>query len=254
MHLMTYNTTNECVILFQSLNQISTRIGSVSQPNAIYMLTLSFLYIKFPDLTNAERIQLNDEDSLSMVPIGFTITENYIMVQMANDTSRKSKLLVYKIVDYTPKLMDEIDVDVQSQLFGTENYLEKADYMYVFDRQTNQLVMTFYQGPTLWIELLPSNRDKRTFKIAVENFNRETNQSQEVLFINVMTYAFNNSNFYVDYSQLSYVFESSFIRLPLRDGIIGPLIEFNIFDNLPVKKEFLNGLYTVGLEDIIEKV
>lgn len=52
----------------------------------------------------------------------------------------------------------------------------------------------------------------------------------ETLDIYITVYSFNSSEYIVDYSQLSYIFEESFIKIPLRDGVIGPLVEFYTFD------------------------
>ena len=51
--------------------------------------------------------------------------------------------------------------------------------------------------------------------------------------------------YFVDYSQLKYVFEESFVRILLRDGVVGPLVDFYTIDPVSLEKEFLNGMYLV---------
>lgn len=57
--------------------------------------------------------------------------------------------------------------------------------------------------------------------------------------------------YFVDYSQLKYVFEESFVRILLRDGVVGPLVDFYTIDPVSLEKEFLNGMYLVEVEKAV---
>lgn len=49
------------------------------QSRDIYVLTESYLYIKYPTvLTNYQQIEIVEE---GMLPVGFTVTKDYIIVQ-----------------------------------------------------------------------------------------------------------------------------------------------------------------------------
>lgn len=49
------------------------------------------------------------------------------------------------------------------------------------------------------------------------------------------------------------MFEESFVRISLRDGVVGPLVDFYTIDPIEMGKEFLNGMYLIGVAKALEE-
>jgi len=75
-------------------------VGAASFRTDLYVLTAGCLYIKYPGLANAVIIDVSEA---GLEPQGFSVTRNYIYIQMSNATF--SKLKIYKLVIGLPKLV-----------------------------------------------------------------------------------------------------------------------------------------------------
>lgn len=76
---------------------------------------------------------------------------------------------MHKIVNWNPKLLDVVEIEYSSILLGTENYLEEADYMYLFDLSSNLLSVAYYQGIQLNIAPIVQI-GQRGFEVVIVNF------------------------------------------------------------------------------------
>lgn len=140
-------------------------------------------------MTNFQLIDITEPD---MSPVAFTVTKDYIITQLLNETKHRAILKVHKIVNSNPKLLDIVEIDYSATLFGTENYLEEADYMYLFDLSDNTLSVAYYQG--LRLNIGPIIKiGMKNFEIVVINFDNNVSNTNETLKIFISVYNFDDT-------------------------------------------------------------
>ena len=78
--------------------------------------------------------------------------------------------------------------------------------MYLFTQSTNILSTAYYQGFHLVINPSADFSQQKKFLASIVNLNNKTMVVNETLDIFITVYNFNNSQYFIDFSQLRYVF------------------------------------------------
>lgn len=145
------------------------KIGAADYTQDLYVLTKDYLYIKFPSLTNTEIIDIQEE---GMDPVGFSVTLDYIYIQMSNGV--ESHLNILKLTNTLPKLIYRSSLPVGSVIGDTGNYFSLADYFYLYDTTTSTLAIQSFIGTSLVIKynfLSPLQTENNIFIVCITNNN-----------------------------------------------------------------------------------
>jgi hypothetical protein len=96
------------------------KIGTSTWKDDLYVLTRDFLIIRYPRLTNLQRIKITES---KMDTVGFVVTKNYVYIQFKNPQTKESILKVYTLMDSRPYLVYRGPYSSSQSILEVGNYL-----------------------------------------------------------------------------------------------------------------------------------